>query len=46
MLGEMASMVLEGNWVSAEKIMAAGYRFQFPDLDSALQDLFPQKDIK
>lgn len=41
MLGEMASMVLEGNWVSAEKILAAGFKFKFPNLNKALQDLLP-----
>ena len=36
---EMSAIVLKGSRVSADKIMAAGYRFMFPDLESALTDL-------
>lgn len=39
MLGEMASIVLTGSRVSAEKVMKAGYQFEFPKLEAALQDL-------
>ena len=38
-LGERASLVLEGQRVSAAKISEAGYQFRFPDLTSALADL-------
>ena len=38
--GKMSEIILKGNRVSAEKIMASGYRFQFPDLKGALTDLF------
>ena len=38
-LGERASLVLEGQRVSAAKISDAGYDFKFPDLTSALADL-------
>lgn len=39
MLGEMASMVLGGSRVSSEKIEKAGFEFNFPHLDAALNDL-------
>jgi NAD dependent epimerase/dehydratase family enzyme len=38
-LGEMADMVLEGSRVSPEKIKRAGYRYQFVDLEDALNNL-------
>jgi uncharacterized protein len=40
LLGEMASLALEGNKVSADKIMQAGYTFQFDTLSKALNDIF------
>lgn len=39
-LGEMSLLLLTGSRVSSEKIRAAGYTFLFPDLKSALEDLF------
>lgn len=39
-LGEMADVVLNSTRVSAEKIEQAGFKFQFPDLAGALQDIF------
>lgn len=39
-LGEMASLVLEGSRVSSEKIKNAGYEFKFPNLHDALTDVF------
>lgn len=39
MLGKRAAMVLGGSRVSAEKIMAAGFAFDHPDLKGALRDL-------
>lgn len=38
-LGERASLVLEGQNVSADKITATGYNFHFPTLTGALADL-------
>ena len=38
-LGEMADLVLRGNKVSADKIILAGYKFSFPDIEQALHDL-------
>ena len=39
-LGEMAAMVLGGNRVSSQKIQKAGFEFEFPELKSALNDIF------
>jgi uncharacterized protein (TIGR01777 family) len=39
-LGEMAGMVLGGNRLSAQHIFKAGFRFRFPDLASALTDVY------
>lgn len=38
--GKMSAILLRGNRVSADKIIASGYKFQFPDLENALTDLF------
>lgn len=38
-LGEMADIVLMGSKVSSEKIRQAGFRYQFPNLNSALNNL-------
>jgi uncharacterized protein (TIGR01777 family) len=38
LLGEMASVVLASQRVSAEKIVAAGFKFKYPDLKPVLQD--------
>jgi uncharacterized protein len=42
-LGKMAVMLLEGSRVSSGKIIDAGYRFFFPELKSALDDLVQKK---
>lgn len=39
MLGEMADLVIHGSRISSQKIIDAGFRFSFPDLDSALSNL-------
>ena len=41
--GKMSSMLLKGSRVSSDKITIAGYNFIFPDLDSALTNLFTKK---
>lgn len=38
-LGERAALVLGGNRVSAEKILQAGFLWQFPELTNAVKDL-------
>jgi len=40
LLGEMSGMVLEGSKVSADKIISRGFNFQYPDIKSALENLF------
>jgi len=37
--GEMSAMLLEGSRISSEKIRDAGFSFQFPELEPALEDL-------
>ncbi|OJJ17175.1 TIGR01777 family protein [marine bacterium AO1-C] len=39
MLGEMASIVIDGNRVSSKKIANSGFEFKFPDLKQALEQL-------
>lgn len=39
MLGEGATIVLDGSRVSAEKIRKAGFNFQFSEIYSALNNL-------
>lgn len=38
-VGEMADMIIGGNRVSSKKIQQFGYEFQFPDLNTALEDI-------
>ena len=40
MFGEMSAVILNSNNISAEKIQQAGFQFQYPDLDGALQAIF------
>lgn len=39
LFGEMASLVLEGAEVSADKILKTGFKFQYPKLEDALKNL-------
>jgi hypothetical protein len=39
MLGEMSAVVLNSNHVSAQKIVDAGFEFQYPTLDKALSSI-------
>jgi uncharacterized protein (TIGR01777 family) len=41
MFGEMADIILEGNRVSAKKIIDSGFVYKFADLKNALDDLLP-----
>ncbi len=38
-LGEVASMVLEGQRATPLKLLDLGFTFRFPDAESALRDL-------
>lgn len=39
MLGQMSSLVLEGQRAVPKKLLSAGYQFQYPDLLTALKDV-------
>lgn len=39
LLGEMADLVVKGSRVSADKILQAGFRFEFTDIQQAVNDL-------
>lgn len=39
MFGEMAVILLEGSYISSEKIIGKGYSFSFPNLDEALKNV-------
>ncbi len=41
-VGEMAGIIINGSNVSSAKIENAGYRFRFPDLNGALEDLLKE----
>lgn len=43
LIGEVAELVLNGNKVSGLKILQAGYRFKFENLNEALADLLIRK---
>ncbi len=40
MLGEVAQVVLNGQRVIPRKALAAGYKFEYPDVDGALAEIF------
>lgn len=42
-LGEMAAVILEGSRISSEKVEAAGFNFEFPEVIPALKDLLSRK---
>ena len=42
-LGEMATVVLNSNRVSSEKIEKMGFKFQFPENVAALKDILNRK---
>jgi uncharacterized protein (TIGR01777 family) len=45
-LGEMAELVITGSRVSCEKILNAGYKFQFRDAGRAIEDLIRKSDSR
>ncbi|UOV00129.1 DUF1731 domain-containing protein [Chryseobacterium daecheongense] len=44
MFGELADALLKGSRVSSQKIQDAGFTFEYPDLQGALQDLLKKKN--
>lgn len=42
-MGEMADMLLNSARVSAEKILASGYEFKFPEIQPALKNILKEK---
>jgi len=43
LFGKMSGILLDGSRVSADKIISAGYKFEFPDIETALKNLFPER---
>ena len=41
LLGEKSSLLLDGTRVSAAKVIEAGFKFRYPDLESSLRYLLP-----
>ncbi|UPT67712.1 MAG: DUF1731 domain-containing protein [Sphingobacteriales bacterium JAD_PAG50586_3] len=41
--GEMSVTVLEGTHVKVEKLLATGFQFKFPELSTALRDLYVRR---
>ncbi|TFH25989.1 MAG: TIGR01777 family protein [Bacteroidia bacterium] len=46
LFGEMSVMLLHGSRVSSEKIKAAGFRFQYPEVAPALRQLYSKLPVK
>ncbi|MEZ5198073.1 MAG: TIGR01777 family oxidoreductase [Bacteroidales bacterium] len=40
MFGEMSRIILEGSRISNEKLLNTGFRFQYPEIEKALEDIF------
>jgi len=43
LFGKMSEILLNGSRISACKLISAGYLFEFPDVENALKNLFPEK---
>jgi hypothetical protein len=39
-LGQMSSLVIEGRYSQPKRLLECGFHFQYPTIESALQDLF------
>jgi len=39
MLGEMSTVILEGQRISSRRLVELGFRFQYPDIESAINNL-------
>jgi len=40
LFGELSGMLLNGSRVSSDKLVAVGYKFNFPTIDKALRDIY------
>lgn len=40
LFGKMSMILLNGSRISASKIISAGYLYEFPDIENALNNLF------
>lgn len=43
LFGKMSGIILNGSRISSDKIITAGYTFRFPNLESALKNLFTKR---
>ena len=43
MLRTESEMVLKSRWVASEKLLAAGYEFQWPELEPALRAVYAER---
>ena len=43
LFGKMSGIILKGSRVSAGKILSSGYKFEYPDLQNALKNLFRKR---
>lgn len=46
LLGEMSTLLLQGQYVKADKLQQANYRFSYPTLNKALEELLVKGDGK
>ncbi len=44
-MGEMSQLMFQSQFVSSEKIIKKGFRFQFSSIEAALQDLLEKKQV-
>ena len=44
LVGEMSALVLDSHWVSANKVINQGYKFQYPEIQKALQNLLGRNE--
>ena len=45
LFGEMSTVLLDGQRVLPERLLEAGFKFKYPEVDAALQDLLVKKPV-